>query len=612
MATFIRALFVVAACGALASLSGCGTTPMSSGSPFSASTGSSSAASSLSALSTTRELVAGATEAQGGDRATASFAVPGEGGNAGNALGLGTALASATASSTLGLGPLTPASPWIDGRALYEHPELLAACAPSPESALRLASSASAQNPLARLVAWLTTTLGGSERGLGDMDLESASPGAGFDGSGRQSPVVADMIGPVPTSGPTSAASAGATSSDALSVGDAYARAYSLNAAPFSFDTASSGGPIDALADFGASAPTDAMAEDQDVGGARGRSGRSPSGAPGLSSHATRTASTRPRTLLDDPRVRAATFWDVGGGLHPQMEQAGRALFLDPHAAWPAPTEFAGSEAARMAQLQRAVALHAKRKPKGWDVLVDAVRQAREENGEAAALRLALALTNQVPYVDGTDGTFYPPYRFFTEAHVVCKDFAVANYLLLLDSGYPPEKLRILALTPRYAAAPEWHIMTVALADGYAEPFALSSNPPPGGRNAAPASWNGPSPILRKIMAGEEPAAEVFKGPHGPALAPLSASDEAHRPVAEAFTEHGFVSFELTSTRTADGSWSSIAGGDYPRWKVRGGAGAGTASPFAAVDPSTRRGAPARRAARGRGDAPDAAAVPDA
>ncbi|CAJ3078859.1 hypothetical protein [Burkholderia pseudomallei] len=456
--------------------------------------------------------------------------------------------------------------PLANGQQLFEHPELMDSCATSPEAALRLATAARAQ--ATALIAPIESLLGaapfdfaaGDPDSVSVADADNAWPstsereGGGAAGGGASlSPVMADTNGPSPLATKRSA-TAGSM----------------LNAAPVAYDRA----PQDALSNAqsdGSSTLANALDDasaDRPSAAVAGHAHRGRSGSDARS-HASRSlvaqhAIGRPRSLLDEPAVRAATFWDVGGGLHPQVEQVGRALFLDPAQAWPAPAAYAGSEASRMGQLQRAIALHAQRKPQGWDVLVDAVRRAREEDGEVAALRLADALINQVPYVDGTDGTFYPPYRFFTEAHVVCKDYAVASYLLLLDSGYPAEKLRILALAPRFAAAPEWHIMTVALAEGYAEPFALSSNSP----GSAPAAWHGPSPILRRIMSGDEPATSVFKGPHGPALQPLSASDQAHRPVAEAFTEHGFVSFELDSSRTASGGWTSIAGGDFPKWRL--------------------------------------------
>jgi predicted transglutaminase-like cysteine proteinase len=70
-------------------------------------------------------------------------------------------------------------------------------------------------------------------------------------------------------------------------------------------------------------------------------------------------------------------------------------------------------------------------------------------------------LINEIHYRDGTDGSYYPPARFFAESGV-CKDFAVAKYLLLREAGFDASQLRLVSLAPRYNNTPDdWHVMLV-------------------------------------------------------------------------------------------------------------------------------------------------------
>jgi hypothetical protein len=105
--------------------------------------------------------------------------------------------------------------------------------------------------------------------------------------------------------------------------------------------------------------------------------------------------------------------------------------------------------ASRVQRLRDAMRVHAAQKPAGWSRLVAQVRSERAKEGDTSALLLANALINEVRYRDGTDGSYYPPSRFFAESGV-CKDFAVAKYLLLRDAGFDPSRLRLVSLAPRY------------------------------------------------------------------------------------------------------------------------------------------------------------------
>jgi predicted transglutaminase-like cysteine proteinase len=99
----------------------------------------------------------------------------------------------------------------------------------------------------------------------------------------------------------------------------------------------------------------------------------------------------------------------------------------------------------RFGKLLSALFNHEKDKPKHWDLLVSKVQS---EPDELKKLKLVNAVLNKVPYKDGTDGTYYHPAKFYRKGGV-CKDFALAKYLLLKDSGYPVDQLRIAVLSPK-------------------------------------------------------------------------------------------------------------------------------------------------------------------
>lgn len=154
---------------------------------------------------------------------------------------------------------------------------------------------------------------------------------------------------------------------------------------------------------------------------------------------------------------------------------------------WAMPTLGSAAEAAfrakltaadgsgRYEKLARAAREHAADKPNGWPEMVEAVRSALETQGEAAALALANAMLNKVPYVDGTDGSYFSPARFFRRGGV-CKDYAVGKYLLLTDAGFDPEKLRVASMGPLKAGNP-WHVVLLAKPSAGKEVLVLDMNP---------------------------------------------------------------------------------------------------------------------------------------
>lgn len=117
----------------------------------------------------------------------------------------------------------------------------------------------------------------------------------------------------------------------------------------------------------------------------------------------------------------------------------------------------------RLQNILNALKQHGKEKPKGWEQLVALVRN---EPTELGRLRIANGVINKVPYMNGTDGSYYHPAKLFTVGGV-CKDFVVAKYLLLKEAGYSLDSMRIALLTPKEGKeADPFHVVLVAKADG--------------------------------------------------------------------------------------------------------------------------------------------------
>lgn len=117
----------------------------------------------------------------------------------------------------------------------------------------------------------------------------------------------------------------------------------------------------------------------------------------------------------------------------------------------------------RFKNLTRALELHEQEKPLGWAELVKGVA---DEPDPIKKLKLANSIINKVPYLDGTDGSYYHPAKLYRQGGV-CKDMAVAKYLLLKEAGYRLDLMRLAALSPRIDK-PEsaFHVVLVAQANG--------------------------------------------------------------------------------------------------------------------------------------------------
>jgi hypothetical protein len=326
-------------------------------------------------------------------------------------------------------------------------------------------------------------------------------------------------------------------------------------------------------------------------------------------------------------RLRSATWWEANRKLRPQLAQVGDLMFVA--TLFEGETRPSAEGASRVQRLRDAMRAHRQLKPAGWNRLVTQVRDARAKAGDYTALMLANALINEIRYRDGTDGSYYPPARFFAESGV-CKDFAVAKYLLLREAGFDASQLRLVSLAPRYNNTPDdWHVMLVVQADGMAAPVALDSPAPlvrkrigEASDDAVPADTvnaadtasksdpqagpAGPSALLAAILAGRKPADAVLRAPSGPAFVTLGACGQAERPLAVVFNEQGSLSFEreapvgthrlpaskLRGARAivADGagqSWSVDSSGVFPKWQLTR---AGGAAPLSdALKPDLRQ-----------------------
>lgn len=226
-------------------------------------------------------------------------------------------------------------------------------------------------------------------------------------------------------------------------------------------------------------------------------------------------------------RLRSATWWEANGKLRPELAQVSDLMF---HLSLSGPRiEQSPQAAARVQRLRNAMRAHMQRHPPGWSRLVAQVREERVKTGDFSALLPVNPLINEVGYRDGTDGTYYPPGRFFSES-AVCKDYAVAKYLLLRDAGFDISHLRLVSLAPRYNnTRDKWHVMLVAHLDATSEPLVLDSPTPyavrrdpdlsdyegsMGSKTRAPLT--GPSPLLKTILTGHRLADAVLRAPAGP------------------------------------------------------------------------------------------------
>ena len=321
--------------------------------------------------------------------------------------------------------------------------------------------------------------------------------------------------------------------------------------------------------------------------------------------HADEATQDAPEPGID--RLRGATWWEANRKLRPQLAQVGDLMFVA--GLLEGETQQSPEGASRVRRLREATRAHRQLKPAGWNRLVTQVRVARAKAGDYSALILANALINEIRYRDGTDGSYYAPARFFAESGV-CKDFAVAKYLLLREAGVDASQLRLVSLAPRYNNTPDdWHVMLVVQTDGMAAPVALDSPAPPVRKRIGDASGAvsadtaaavdtasksdpqagpaGPSARFAAILSGRKPADVVLRAPFGPAVVPLGESGQAERPLAVVFNEQGSLSFEreapvgarrpATAKRRgvrsivaddAGQSWSVDSSGVFRKWQL--------------------------------------------
>jgi predicted transglutaminase-like cysteine proteinase len=296
------------------------------------------------------------------------------------------------------------------------------------------------------------------------------------------------------------------------------------------------------------------------------------------------SASAMPHALKTGiERLRTGTWWEANRKIRPELAQVGDLMFLLPLA--DKKLEPSSDAIGRVQRLREAMRSHQTRQPAGWSRLVAQVRAERAKAGDASAALLADALVNEVRYRDGTDGSYYAPARFFAESGV-CKDFAVAKYLLLRDAGFDIARLRLVSLAPRYNNTPDdWHVILVVQIDGASEPLALDSPGAPTVKRSEDTA-NGPSMLLGAILAGRKPADAVLRAPAGPLATPLSLSGQARRPIATVFNEEGSRSFERAAPgalrrasavgRSASAMyvdemgdpWKVDRSGTFPKWRV--------------------------------------------
>ena len=291
-------------------------------------------------------------------------------------------------------------------------------------------------------------------------------------------------------------------------------------------------------------------------------------------------------------RLNGATWWEANRKIRPELAQVGDLMFLLPLA--DAKLQPSSDAIGRVQRLRDALRAHLTQQPAGWNRLVAQVREQRVKAGDTAAVLLANSLINEIRYRDGTDGSYYAPARFFVESGV-CKDFAVAKYLLLRDAGFEIARLRLVSLAPRYNNTPDdWHVILVVQVDAHSEPLALDSPTALAAKRAAETSADSAavvckparSALLGAILAGRKPADAVLRAPSGPQLATLGRSGQAERPLATVFNEQGSRSFERDApgaVRRAAGSarnagatyvdemgqpWRVDGAGTFPKWRV--------------------------------------------
>lgn len=117
----------------------------------------------------------------------------------------------------------------------------------------------------------------------------------------------------------------------------------------------------------------------------------------------------------------------------------------------------------RLQKFDMALEKHKEHRPKGWDKLVDIVRNQKNDYEKVA---MANVIINQIPYKDGTDGSYFWPQKAFDRGAVVCKDYALLKYILLTEAGYPADKLAVVVHRSVIDPANGAHVVLLVNIDG--------------------------------------------------------------------------------------------------------------------------------------------------
>ncbi len=146
--------------------------------------------------------------------------------------------------------------------------------------------------------------------------------------------------------------------------------------------------------------------------------------------------------------------------------------------------------------------VHAAQKPAGWSRLRRASAQrARKGRRHFRAAAFANALINEVRYRDGTDGSYYPPSRFFAERRL--QGLRGRWYLLLRDAGFDPSRLPSCRSRRATATTPPTTGTSCSSRSRTPPPNRLRSIPPP------------PAAVKRTPEPGTAASAEALRHDHG-------------------------------------------------------------------------------------------------
>ncbi|HYH22211.1 MAG TPA: hypothetical protein VD995_26680 [Azospirillum sp.] len=119
-------------------------------------------------------------------------------------------------------------------------------------------------------------------------------------------------------------------------------------------------------------------------------------------------------------------------------------------------------------------------RPKGW---ADLVAQVRAAGSPYRMLLLADQIVDSRLAYKPIGDNWRSATWAFTRGHGVCTEYAVSKATLLLDAGFPAERLRIMSMSPRSEAHAEYHVVLAAQVELPAERG--KAPPKPAGQTAA-------------------------------------------------------------------------------------------------------------------------------